>query len=157
MLAHSILCLDEVPNNCIDSIHPNFDTSDVLDYGLTRLSNWRWWLTVTALLIVPSGYGALHIIPIVTHFSFPTHSEKRMWWISCIFIMSLVAGPLAFASLKSLLAWISEGTSYNPNTRRGRKREKKKQRLLRRILYGIAIIYFIAWINARRYLMIESF
>lgn len=157
MPLHRVRCLNEVPANSIYSVLPNFDSSDVLDYGFTRLSRWRWWLTVTALLIVPSGYGAAHLFPVVTNFSFPTDSEKRVWWISCIFIMTLVAGPLAFATVKSLLSLVSGATSSSPTTKLARKREQKKLRVLRRILQGLATLYFVVWVMARAYLMVESF
>ena len=157
MPVHRIWCLQEIPINSIYTILPNFDTSDVLDYGFTRLSKWRWWLAVTALLIVPSGYGAAHLYPVLTHYSFPTGCERQLWWISCIFIMTILAGPLAFAALKSLLSWVSRATSSDPITRRGRRIEQRKQRVLKRLLLGLAIVYFAFWLTARLYLIVESF
>lgn len=125
--------------NCFCPRRGNFSYLELLE---TRRNGSELIVHLACFHLAISGYGAIHVIPSVVGFRFPSPIERSIWDICCIFIV----GVIFFLPVAYLVVTILGSTWYMSGP--------KKWEF---ILFWLGLLYLVLLIAARLYLMVESF
>ena len=138
-VAPRIFSMIHLGPNCFCPRRGNFSYLELLE---TRRNGWELIVHLACFHLAISGYGAIHVIPSVVGFRFPSPTERSIWDICCIFIVAVIFFlPVAYLVVKIL------GSTWYMS---GPKRWEF-------ILFWLGLLYLVLLIAARLYLMVESF
>lgn len=92
-------------------------------------------------------YGGFHVLAWFAHFDSST--EQLLWRIAACVVMG--GAPIIFFLTKSFLSFLVIDGSFMPKT------SAVREKILRKLCFGLWILVLLAYVIARAYLVIECF